>query len=47
MFRRQGVAVTADQNVQLDITLDAASAQQAGDTERQELLQQVPISGSA
>jgi hypothetical protein len=40
-FRRQGVAVTADQNVQLDITLDAASAQQAADTERQELLQQL------
>lgn len=40
-FRRQGVAVTADQNVQLDITLDAASAAQAADSERQELLQQV------
>ncbi len=40
-FRRQGVAVTADQNVQLDITLDAASAAQAADAERQELLQQV------
>ena len=40
-FRRQGVQVTADQNVTLDITLDAASAQQAADTERQELLQQV------
>jgi hypothetical protein len=40
-FRRQGVAVTADQNVQLDITLDAASAQQAADAERQELLQQL------
>ena len=40
-FRRQGVAVTADQNAQLDITLDAASAQQAADAERQELLQQV------
>jgi carboxypeptidase family protein len=40
-FRRQGVQVTADQNVQLDITLDAASAQQAADAERQELLQQV------
>jgi len=40
-FRRQGVVVTADQNVQLDITLDAASAAQAGDAERQELLQQV------
>ena len=37
----QGVAVTADQNVQLDITLDAASAAQAADAERQELLQQV------
>ena len=40
-FRRQGVAVTADQNVQLDITLDAASASQAADAERQDLLQQV------
>ena len=40
-FRRQGVQVTADQNVQLDITLDAASAEQAADAERQELLQQV------
>ena len=40
-FRRQGIAVTADQNVQLDITLDAASAAQAADAERQELLQQV------
>jgi hypothetical protein len=40
-FRRPGVAVTADQNVQLDITLDAASAAQAADLERQELLQQV------
>ena len=40
-FRRQGVQVTADQNAQLDITLDAASAQQAADAERQELLQQV------
>lgn len=40
-FRRQGVAVTADQNVQLEITLDAASAAQAADAERQDLLQQV------
>ena len=40
-FRRQGVAVAADQNVQLDITLDAASAAQAADAERQDLLQQV------
>ena len=40
-FRRPGVAVTADQTVQLDITLDAASAAQAADLERQELLQQV------
>ena len=40
-FRRQGVAVTADQSLQLDITLDAASAAQAADAERQELLQQV------
>ena len=40
-FRRQGVAVTADQTVQLDITLDAASAAQAADAERQDLLQQV------
>lgn len=40
-FRRQGVQVAADQNVQLDITLDAASAAQAGDAERQELLAQV------
>ncbi len=40
-FRRQGVAVTADQTVQLDITLDAASASQAADAERQDLLQQV------
>jgi hypothetical protein len=35
------VQVAADQNVQLDITLDAASAAQAGDAERQELLAQV------
>jgi len=41
VFRRPGVAVTADQNVPLDITLDAASAQQAAELERQELLQQV------
>jgi hypothetical protein len=40
-FRRQGVQVTADQNAQLDITLDAASAAQAADGERQELLAQV------
>jgi hypothetical protein len=40
-FRRQAVAVTADQTVPLDITLDAASAAQAADAERQELLQQV------
>jgi hypothetical protein len=40
-FRRQGVDVTADQNVQLDISLDAASAAQAADAERQELLQQL------
>lgn len=40
-FRRQGVPVAADQNVQLDIALDAASASQASDAERQELLQQV------
>ena len=40
-FRRQGVAVAENQNVQLDITLDAASAQQAADLERQELLQQL------
>jgi hypothetical protein len=40
-FRRQGVAVAADQTVQLDITLDAASAAQASDAERQDLLQQV------
>jgi hypothetical protein len=40
-FRRQGVAVTENQNFQLDITLDAASAAQAADAERQDLLQQV------
>jgi hypothetical protein len=40
-FRRQGVAITDKQNTQLDITLDAASAQQAADQERQELLQQL------
>ena len=40
-FRRDGVAVAADQSVQLDITLDAASAQQAADAERQQLLQEV------
>jgi hypothetical protein len=40
-FRRQGVAVAVNQTVQLDITLDAASAQQAADAERQELLQEV------
>jgi len=41
VFRRQAVAVTANQDVQLDITLDAASAAQAADAERQELLQQL------
>jgi len=40
-FRRQGVEVTADQNAQLDITLDAASAAQAADVERQALLQEL------
>ncbi len=40
-FRRQGVEITADQSTQLDITLDAASAAQAADAERQELLQQL------
>ena len=40
-FRRQGVQVAADQNVTLDITLDAASAQQAADAERQVLLEEV------
>jgi hypothetical protein len=40
-FRRTGLAVTADQTAQLDITLDAASAAQAADAERQDLLQQV------
>ena len=40
-FRRQGVEVTADQNTQLDITLDAASAAQAADLERQALLQEL------
>src|SRR4029453_19281755 len=40
-FRRQGAVVTGDKNVQLDITLDAASAAQAADAERQELLQQL------
>jgi hypothetical protein len=40
-FRRQGVEVTADQTVTLDITLDAASAQQAADAERQALLQEL------
>src|SRR5688572_28098254 len=40
-FRRQGVQVGENQPVQLDIALDAASAQQAADAERQELLQQV------
>ena len=40
-FRRQGVQVVENQPVQLDIALDAASAQQAADAERQELLQQV------
>ena len=40
-FRRDGVAVAVGQTVQLDITLDAASAQQAADAERQQLLQEV------
>ena len=40
-FRRPGVQVVENQPVQLDIALDAASAQQAADAERQELLQQV------
>ena len=40
-FRRDAVAVAVGQTVQLDITLDAASAQQAADAERQQLLQEV------
>lgn len=40
-FRRQGVAVAEGQPTQLDIALDAASAQQAADAERQDLLAQV------
>ena len=40
-FRRAGVAVTENQIAQLDINLDAASAAQAADAERQELLQQL------
>jgi hypothetical protein len=40
-FRRQDVEVTMDQNLPLDIALDAASAAQAADAERQELLQLV------
>lgn len=40
-FRRQGVAVAENQAMRLDIVLDAASAAQAADAERQELLQQV------
>jgi hypothetical protein len=40
-FRRPDVEVAVDQNVPLDIALDAASAAQAADAERQELLQLV------
>ncbi len=40
-FRRQDVEVTMDQTLPLDIALDAASAAQAADAERQELLQLV------
>jgi hypothetical protein len=40
-FRRSGVQVTENQTAQVDITLDAASAAQAADAERQELLQQL------
>ena len=40
-FRRQGVQVAENQPAQLDIVLDAASAQQAADAERQDLLAQV------
>ena len=40
-FRRRGVDVAADQTQQLDITLDAASAAQAAEGERLELLQKI------
>jgi hypothetical protein len=40
-FRRQGLAIAENQTAQLDITLDAASAQAAAEAERQELLQQL------
>lgn len=40
-YRRQGVQVAENQTAALDINLDAASAQQAADGERQELLAQV------
>ena len=40
-FRRQGIAVTDGQNAQLNITLDAASAAQAADLERQVLLEEL------
>jgi hypothetical protein len=40
-FRRGGLAIAENQTAQLDITLDAASAQAAAEAERQELLQQL------
>jgi hypothetical protein len=40
-FRRQGVTVAENQTAQLDIALDAASAQEAADAERQALLQEL------
>ena len=40
-FRRAGVEVAADQTAPLDITLNAATAAQAAELERQELLQHI------
>ena len=42
-FRRRGVEVAADRTVRLDIALTPASAAQAAEGERQELLQRIAI----
>jgi hypothetical protein len=40
-FRRAGVEVTGDRTVQLDVTLDPATAAEAAEAERQALLQRI------
>jgi len=40
-FRRTGVAIEMDRNASLDITMNAASAAEAAEFERQELLQKI------